>query len=430
MNRFDRWNGVQTVRAALLVVAPVVAISGCDFSVSNPGPIQDKFLERREAHQAMVNGAGRQLAEALNWTSYTGGAVSREIHPAGSTGSFGITPRQQQGTLTPDETSTQWNLASRARWMSESNAARIEEALGSEFNQSEHGAQILLWAGYSNRHLGENWCEAVIDGGGLQPRDVFFERAEANFSRAMQVATAAGESDLATAAQAGRAAVRVHRGDWTGAASDAAAVPTSFSYAMPYFANEIDLFNRVFYASANQPYRAHTVWNTAYEQYYTDTQDPRVAWTTDPNQPVGDGAVGDLGRVPWYIQQKHTQRDSPINLSTGREMRLIEAEASLRGGDVPGAISIINDLRTSAGAPTVAAATAEEAWTVLKRERGIELWLESRRLGDRYRWNAEGTPGDLHLLEIESEESRLTDQSLCFPIPDSERQTNPNIPTS
>lgn len=429
MSRSKIWPGAGGwARGALFL--PVLALAGCDFSVTNPGPIQDKFLDQAAAHEAMVNGAGRQLAEALNWTAYTGGAVAREVHPAGSTGSFGITPRQQLGTLAPDETSTQWNLASRARWMAETGAARIEDALGQEFSSSPRAAQVLIWAGYANRHLGENWCEAVIDGSELLPRSTFLDRAEANFTRAMEIAGAAGAGELETAARAGRAAVRVQLGDWDGAVADAAGVPTDFAYRMPYFANEIDLFNRVYYASANEPYRAHTVWNTPYDAYYTATGDPRVAWTTDPEQPVGDGAVGDLGRVPWYIQQKYTERQAPINLSTGREMRLIQAEALLVAGDFDGAVAIINDLRASAGAPPVDAANATEAWTLLKRERGIELWLESRRLGDRYRWAASNTPGMLDPLEVESAESRLTDQSLCFPIPDSERETNPNIPTS
>jgi hypothetical protein len=413
--------------AAAVFVLPALGLTGCDFDVSNPGPIQDRFLDDPAAHGAMVNGAGRALAEAINWTSYTGAAITRELHPAGSTASFGISPKQQVGILAPDETSTWWNLASRARWTAERAAERISAALGADFATSERGAQVLVWAGYANRHLGENWCEAVIDAGPLQPRAVFFERAEDHFTQAMQVATAAARPALATAAQAGRAAARVHLGDWAGAVADAAAVPTGFVHVMPYYATELDLYNRVHYASANSPYRAHTVWNTVYQQYYQETGDPRVAWKTDPSQPVGDGAVGELGRVPWYIQLKHPLRASPIRLSTGREMRLIEAEASLRSGNWTAAMLTINDLRTAVGAPTVTATSAEEAWTHLKRERGVELWLESRRLGDRYRWDAANTPGALHPLEIVSDASRLTQQDLCFPIPDSERQTNPNL---
>ena len=65
--------------AALLVVA-------CDFHVTNPGPVQDDFLDLAAAYPAIVNGAGRNLSDALNWISYTGAAVARELNPAGSTG--------------------------------------------------------------------------------------------------------------------------------------------------------------------------------------------------------------------------------------------------------------------------------------------------------------------------------------------------------
>ena len=69
----------------------ITAVSACSTDVTNPGPIQAGFLDNKNALAAIVNGAGRNLAEALNWTSYTSAAISRELHPAGSTGSFGIT---------------------------------------------------------------------------------------------------------------------------------------------------------------------------------------------------------------------------------------------------------------------------------------------------------------------------------------------------
>jgi len=60
-----------------------------------------------------------------------------------------------------------------------------------------------------------------------------------------------------------------------------------------------------------------------------------------------------------------------------------------------------------------------EAWTALKRERGIDLWLEARRLGDERRWVDAGTPGD---MEDMSDRVRL-----CFPIGLGERRANPNV---
>ena len=65
------------------------------------------------------------------------------------------------------------------------------------------------------------------------------------------------------------------------------------------------------------------------------------------------------------------------------------------------------------------ATTITEAWTALKRERGIELWLEARRLGDERRWVEAGTPGD---MEDMSDRVRL-----CFPIGLGERRANPNV---
>jgi hypothetical protein len=129
---------------------------------------------------------------------------------------------------------------------------------------------------------------------------------------------------------------------------------------------------------------------------------------------------------------KYPNSDSAIPLSKGSEMRLIEAEAMLNDGDWQGAMDKINALRTAAGVPDATAASATEAWTALKRERAIVLWLEARRLFDLRRWAANGTPGDLDPLEVPGASdqvgSHLSRQDKCFPIPPTEQDTNPNVP--
>ena len=77
---------------------------------------------------------------------------------------------------------------------------------------------------------------------------------------------------------------------------------------------------------------------------------------------------------------------SGIPLAKGTEMRLIEAEARLRSGDVAGAIERINVVRAHHGLDPVNAGSTAEAWPLLMKERGLELWLEGRRLGDLRRW--------------------------------------------
>ncbi len=429
-----RYKVGRSARAALRVLLPAVGVAACDFTVTNPGPVEDTFLNAPTAHTGVVNGAGRDLAEALNWTAYTGAALAREIHPAGSTGAHGIPTRAQIGILAPDEVNEHWMLAQRARWTAEDGARRFLEAVGeAEFDRYPPAAQILLYAGYANRHLGENFCDAIFNNGPVQPNAAYFERAEAHFTQALQIAQAANRPEIATAARAGRASVRMYLGDWAGAVEDASTVPSGFRYAMPYYATTLDLYNRVHEASRGQPYRAHTVWATANEDYFAETRDPRVAYVVGTgSEELGDGAVVGLGRVPFYRQMKHPDRSSAINLSTGREMRLIEAEYMLRQGDWQGAIDVVNELRATLGVETVPQITASdlaEAWTRLKRERGIELWLESRRLGDLRRWKESNTPGALDPLETVGNPRGLPlqQQDLCFPISENERQTNPNL---
>ena len=290
--------------------------------------------------------------------------------------------------------------------------------------------QAYLWAGYAYRLLGENFCDAVIDGGPKEPRSIYYERAIARFDQAQRL----GSSDVAMAAVAARASVKAFLGDWSGAVADATTVPDDFVYYMPYYATEgTTTHNRIQFASQAEPYKAHTQKFTKYEEYSLSDNnpdgDPRVLFRVTDE--TGDAAVQCCGQVPWWPQMKYPDPGSDIPLSKGTEMRLIEAEAMLAVGDWQAAMIKINALREAAGVEPATASNTVEAWTVLKRERGVVLWLEGRRLGDFFRWNRDNTPGERHPLETPSgsqdEGSHLVQQDLCFPIARSEIDTNDNL---
>lgn len=433
--------------------AACLFLFSCDFSVQNPGPTPDTELNQEVALPSVVAGAERAFAEAMNYIAYEGGAVSVEINAAGSIGQFGITAAERRGDLTPDEGDFTWELGHRARFTAEDGVERMRDVLGDEFSSSEMAAEALLWVGYSNRLLGENFCKAVIDGGEAQPNSEHFRRAEEAFTEALSVAQNVGSSRLEHAALAGRAQINVNQGDWSDAVSDAEKVPADFEYQVPYYGDARAQYNRMYFANADAPYRAHTVADTYYgpdatssspgigdlgfspvdgSNYYVQTGDSRVPYDPDP-----DKKLGDTGNIVWYPQLKYDKRTSPITLASGDEMKLILAENELvTNSDRSAAMTIINNLRDSVprdeteqvssgtGVANRSASSMAEAWKYLKRERGIELWLEGRRMGDRRRWiNSDQVP-NVHPKQD------LPGRDYCWPISRTELDANPNVDAS
>lgn len=399
-----------------LTVVAALAVAGirCQDGVVDIGTIDEDQLDTRETLDQVVNGMGRTFSQALGPVAAIGVFVAREMTWGGNQGSeAGATTSQKNGILLPAENDPQWIAAQKARWTAEDGVRRLRQILGDEeFAASSLAAEALLYVGFANRLLGENMCQGVIDGGAPVPRAVHFERSEAAFTEALQIADRIGDAEMAAAARAGRASVRVGLGDWPGARSDAEGVPEGFDFGARYHTAE-QLQRNPIHRGNDVAIRAHTAWGSFYETYFEETGDPRVPWTREAESPTT--IVGD----PWYPQAKYATSDAPIDLVSWEEMRLIVAEARLRDGDVDGALAEIDGLRARVGLDPWPVDGLEEAWTALKRERGIELWLEGRRLGDLHRWLQAGTPGQAE---------DMTGRDTCFPIGATERGTNPNVP--
>jgi starch-binding outer membrane protein, SusD/RagB family len=452
----------------MLAGAAAVALAACETSVTNPGPVPDDFLNRPDAWPAIVTGARRALANAYGSDALVNGqilywvaAASFEINPAGSTGSFGIPPQVQLGQLNPQDTEDDWTSSNHARFVAE-DAIRRFNAIGGA--PAQLVAEARVYAGYANRLLGETFCESVLPTATGAPGSggqhwAYFQRADSHFTNA--IAAAAGvpvdtiKTRIIRTATGGRASVRASLASWgvspytwADAVADAQTIPDGFVFQLPYFDHSQDQFNYLFFASANSPYRAHTQWYTFYERYFLTTGDPRTPWRKPAaGEPtVGDALVDRFApylpsrQVPWWPQTKHNRKDAEVRLTSGWEMRLIEAEAALVAGMPDAAITLMN-LRRQGLSPAQpmfnVGVSLDSAWALLKVERQVELWLEARRLGDLRRWIERGAPGAYRdgvyadtngdgVSDTRSED--MTGRDLCFAVGQNEADTNPSYP--
>lgn len=429
-------------RATLLQFALIVGggLTGCELEVSNPGPVEDSFLSVEAAHDAVVYGAVRAFNSALAGDggnfAMCGAVISREWFPSGQTGSFACSVQDFRNQLTP-ENAGPWNRGQLARWVAEQGVARIREVRAAKFADFGNAALALLYVGFANRLLGEHACKTAIDGGPELPFTTHFERAEAAFTEALTIARAKTNAQIENAALVGRASVRIWRGNWTGAAADAALVPKTFTYSTPYNIVAQTQSNSLAIATTDQVRRNFSQWSTFYADNFDQFKDPRTPYRKFPDTPfrVGLGSLPDLGdgrgpigQVQYWQQRKHIREDGPIELASGREAQLILAESKIRAGDWQGALTIVNEIRTTVAVPLRQATTSEEAWTWLKLEKLIELWLEGRAVGERRRWAGDGpepaAPGPLPAnLRMDDR----TGKDRCWPISQQERETNPNL---
>lgn len=262
-------------------------------------------------------------------------------------------------------------------------------------------ATAATYAGFAYTLLGEAYCQmATSPSDPLITPAATLALAEARFTRAIDAATAASNTNLLTAARIGRARARLDLKNYAGAAADARLV-TSNSYAFnaTYSTQPVRRYNTTVAAgtinaheSIAPEYRGLTVGGVA---------DSRVPVIKDPTR-----ANGQDGLTPLWIQKKYTALDSPLPVATWDEAQLIIAEA-----EPASAVSALNNIRSKYGLP---AYTGVGSLADIQEERRRTLFLTGHRIGDMLRWgmpfatgrNQKGVPyGDLTCLPLPSSET-------------------------
>lgn len=429
-----------SVLAGILMV--VVIVAGCDLGVTDPGQIDDTDLDDPGAITPLVNGAKGDFGYAATIPGggglYTAtGLVTDELVHVGTwqpvrLASDGISINSEP------ENQSRWGYAARARWVAEDAIRRISDLVDDPGSNADVG-EVTLYAGFANRLKGDTFCDAVIDGGPLEEHTAFSSRAEGYFTDAISIAENVGDEEMRIAAYGGRAQARIMLGDWDGALSDAEMVETGFVYEQIHSDNASREHNGVHnWATRGDNGQQISVWGTPFAEWglevngeYDSEGDPRVPFerifTDEGEQATG----GDNVRPLWY-SLKYESRNSPIPIVKGTEMRLIEAEASLvQNQNVNEAVNKINEVRELHGldAHDPADYDLNSVWELLMKEKGIELWLEGRRIADLRRWSE--TPGSVPFEVIRGDDNNpinvLDVDVMCLEVSSNEINSNPNI---
>lgn len=425
-----RWRrGMRTVAGWLSAAVIAGPIIGCNsisdaLNVTAPDKIDSKTLQSPAFATLLVNSTVGDFECGYGAFVAVGGLMSDELLDASITASRW--PYDRRDVQTSDGAYSTNNCdnftpgvytpISTARFTADTVAALLKVWTDQQVaNRSDLLAKALIYSGYDRILLGELFCSAAINRGPELTSAQIFAQAEDKFTQGLAAAQAANDAQLTSLAYMGRARARLDQANLTGADADAKMVPVGFVYNATADVSNGVRTNRVYLqfnaraASVDPQFRGLTV--------------PTVNGGTVPDTRIADSATGINGadnHTPLVVSNKYRTGASPIPLGSYQEAQLIIAEAE--GGQA--AVNIINSLRVAAGLPGAFQSTDA---TVIKNqviaERSRELYLQGIRLYDVRRQGIALNPaaGAAYL------HGGVYGTELCLPLPDVERNSNPNI---
>ena len=292
-------------------------------------------------------------------------------------------------------------------------------------------ATAAAYAGYSYLLIGEGFCSAAFSTideagnivyGGEVERDSILRIAEARFTQAIEAAEEAENTDILRMARVGRARTRLNLGRLADARADAALLPQDTVYV------------KNISASAAQGRRENRVWSqnstvtqttTSVGEPYRALNDPRVP-TTSVRDSRNQQRFSTTG-VPLWRQDKYPTAATAIPLATGDEARLMIAEADIAANtatSLANAQSIINSFRARGNQAALTTTDPAALRAALIEQRRRELFLEGHHLGDVIRYELTLRPA----AGATFPGGGTYGSQKCMPLPDVERQNNPEIP--
>ena len=428
---FTRYRRTHVVRRALVAtLAASLFATACDTSdlldVQVPNSVPDDIYANPAFATLMVNSVIGDFECAFGSFVVAEGLLTDELHDSAlNNGNWNMDRRDNSftsgfyGTNSCTTVTGVYTPLSTARGEADAAIKRLSEWTVAQVpNIKALEAQANLYSGFSYATLGMAMCQAAFDKGPLVNQLGMFALAEQRFTAAIAAAQAASLTNVLNAAYAGRARVRLYQHNNAGAIADAQLVPAGFVFNAAMDATNARRYNHIYTAISTSG--VLTVETTA-RALTTETGqvDPRSA-TVRLNTAPADGLNQIFIPTKYNAATLAAGQAIPQPITRYAEAQLILAEA--QGGAA--AVNIINTMRAAVNLnPYTGPTDAASIRGLIASERQRVLFLEGYRAFDIERLNLPLVPavGSPYL------QGGVYGGTVCFPLPDIEKNNNPNI---
>jgi starch-binding outer membrane protein, SusD/RagB family len=425
--RTQPWSrGLGRAAGLALAGAFLLTTAACDslLDVDLPGQVEASELDNPGLAETLVLGSVADFECAFTSTSVATGLFADEWWTSSGLRNYNIWGSRNEEVRNFGATACEsftshgtWRPLQTARFTATDAIERIEGWDPADVpNRDFLIAQAHAYAGYSILLLSETFCEVAFNSGPAESRESGFQRAEQQFTNAIERAQASGHADAANIRQmalVGRARARLNLGDQAGVESDASQVDRDFVHYATYATTSQRRRNKVVQ-------RNNVTSDMSVHPRYRDLE---IDGVPDPRVPVEvTGGLGNDNVTSLALQQKFDSEADDKPMATGREAQLMLAE--VRGGQA--AVDIINDLRSDYDLPEFSSTDEAEIKRQVVEERRRELWMMGTRMGDMLRYTDDELSG-LTWETGNNQKGEPYSSLTCIPIQDAERNANPNI---
>lgn len=404
------------------------SLIGCDLDVDNPNSLLEADLQDPSAAAALANGAWNATLRGVTYMMMPHAVATDESVWIGSRDAWYQIDKGGMTNVYNEFVDQAWPYISEGRWMSDK-AIAILEGLGADLPNDQDLVLAYLTGAMVRVYIADMFDDFVYSDKtepgmpiGAANMSQLYDEALAILAKAQTLAT--GDNAVKVLSLVAR--TRHAKAVWgkvnpvntaspyvSAGASEAAAAAALMGADWKWRMN--------FSSSTVSNYMSGQINDRQemdlFQNALVETATPGAGGDPQPNDPV-TGLLDSrmtASAAEFRAGGGGTQW-APVTITSLREMHLIIAESKKAGGDDAGCLAELNALRAFDSLDPYPSGT--DAGTALQHERRANLFLQSRRLSDMYRFNLTSTVWDA----VEKSAS-----GSFFPITISEIRANPNI---